>query len=103
MAEAEAGDVATAFQTALEDTLSERDRQVLRCKSDPPRGLKMLMLDELTTEPTIPLIGRYLGLSKNEVDWAIRRIRDAAIALLGHDFSDLADLAIVRAYVERRL
>jgi len=102
LVEADANQTATAFQTALEGELSERDRQVLRCKFDPPRGLRMLMLDELADEPTIPLIGRYLGLSKNEVDWAVRRIRDAAIELIGRDFSDLTDLAIVRAYVERR-
>jgi RNA polymerase sigma factor (sigma-70 family) len=100
--EAQSGATATAFRAALEDALSERDRQVLRCKYDPPRGLRMLMLDELTDEPTIPLIGRYLGLSKNEVDWAIRRIREAALAIIGRDFSDLTDLSIVRAYVERR-
>jgi RNA polymerase sigma factor (sigma-70 family) len=92
----------SAFQAALENALSERDRQVLLCKHDPPRGLRMLMLDDLTDEPTIPLIGRYLGLSKNEVDWALRRIREAALSLMGRDFSDLTDLSIVRAYVERR-
>jgi len=102
IAEKEVSDTATAFQSALERSLSDRDRDVLRCKIDPPRGLVMLMLDELAVEPTIPLIGRYLNLSKNEVDWAIRRIRDAALELVTRDFSDLADLAIVRSYVERR-
>ncbi len=100
--EKEVSDTATAFRSALEHSLSDRDRDVLRCKIDPPRGLVMLMLDELAVEPTIPLIGRYLNLSKNEVDWAIRRIRDAALELVTRDFSDLADLAIVRSYVERR-
>jgi RNA polymerase sigma factor (sigma-70 family) len=95
---------AAAFQKALEDELSDRDRQVLTCKVDPPRGLRMLMLDELVTEPTIPLIGRYLGLSKNEIDWAIRRIRDAAMVVIGRrDFSDLGDYSVVQAYVERHL
>lgn len=100
--ESEASVTTSAFQTALENALSDRDRDVLRCKCDPPRGLRMLMLDDLLDEPTIPLIGRYLGLSKNEVDWALRRIREAAIALMGRDFSDLTELSIVRAYVERR-
>lgn len=100
---ADAEQVASDFQIALEGALSERDLQVLRCKSNPPRALRMLMLDELTDEATIPLIGRYLGLSKNEVDWALRRIREAALALIGRDFSDLADRSVVRAYAERRL
>jgi hypothetical protein len=100
--ESEACTTTSAFQVALENALSERDREVLRCKHDPPRGLVMLMLDDLATEPTIPLIGRYLGLSKNEVDWALRRIREAALSLIGRDFSELTDLSVVRAYVERR-
>lgn len=98
----DAESTASAFQLALSNVLSERDRQVFECKCAPPRGLLMLMLDELAEEPTIPLIGRYLGLSKNEVDWALKRVREAALALIGRDFSDLADLSIVRAYVERR-
>jgi RNA polymerase sigma factor (sigma-70 family) len=101
--EADRERAATAFQAALENALSERDRRVLRCKSDPPRGLRMLMLDELATEPTIPMIGEFLGLSKNEVDWALRRIREAALELIARDFSDLTDSAIVRGYVDRRL
>jgi hypothetical protein len=99
---ADAESTASAFQLALANALSERDRQVLLCKYDPPRALRMMMLDDLVDEPTIPLIGRYLGLSKNEVDWALRRIREAAVALIGRDFSDLADLSIVRSYMERR-
>lgn len=94
---------ARAFQQALAGALSERDRRVLQCKCEPPRGLRMLMLDELASEPTIPMIGKYLGLSKNEIDWALRRIRDAAINLIEREFSDMTDLSIFRAYVERRL
>lgn len=89
-----------AFLAALEGALKERDREVLRCKCNPPLGLRMLMIEELTEEPTIPLIGRHLGLSKNEVDWALKRIRAAASKILASEFSELADLAIVRSYVE---
>lgn len=96
---AEAERTAGDFLKALEDALTERDREVLRCKYDPPRGLRMLMLDELTDEPTIPLIGRYLNLSKNEVDWAIRRIRATALQVIASEFSDLTDFSIVRSYV----
>lgn len=94
---------ARAFREALSGALSERDRQVLECKYEPPRGLRMLMLDELAIEPTIPMIGKYLGLSKNEIDWALRRIREAALSLIAREFSDLTDFSIVRAYVERHL
>lgn len=106
--EADQEDGATKFERALCDRLRtktktyERDRNVLRCKLDPPDGLRMMMLDDLAEEPTIPLIGLYLGLSKNEVDWALRRIRDAALELIGREFSDLTDLAVVRAYVDKR-
>jgi DNA-directed RNA polymerase specialized sigma24 family protein len=87
------------FMQALEAALTERDREVLHCKFDPPRGLRMLMLDELAQEPTIALIGRYLNLSKNEVDWAIGRIRATALRLIASEFSDLSDLSILRSYV----
>lgn len=92
---------AQAFRDALARSLSERDQRVLQCKYDPPRGLRMIMLDELATEPTIPMIGQFLGLTKNEIDWAIRRIREAALVLLGREFSDLTDFSIVRSYMER--
>lgn len=92
---------ARTFRDALAGMLSDRDRQVLECKYEPPRGLRMLMLDELATEPTIPMIGEYLGLSKNEIDWALRRIRDAALSLIARDFSDMNEFTVVRAYVER--
>lgn len=95
----EAKRTANDFLRALEAALTERDREVLHCKFDPPRGLRMLMLDELTDEPTIPLIGRYLNLSKNEVDWAIRRIRATALQVISSEFSGLKDLSIVRSYV----
>jgi hypothetical protein len=101
LAEADEERTASAFQVQLAGVLSERDRHVLECKSNPPRGLRMLMLDELATEPTIPLICRFLGLSKNEVDWALRRIREAALELISRDFSDLTDSTIVRTYVDR--
>jgi len=91
-----------AFRLALEDALKYRDREVLRCKTDPPRGLRMLMIEDLAQEPTIYMIGTYLGLSKNEVDWAFRRIREAAKKLIVTEFSDLSDLPVVRSYVERR-
>lgn len=88
-----------AFMKALEDALAPRDLEVLRCKYNPPRGLRMLMLDELAIEPTIPLIGKHLHLSKNEVDWALRRIREKALELLvAEEFSDLGDLSLVRPH-----
>lgn len=99
LVEADTQRMLDAFQAALEDGLTERDRDVLRCKCDPPRGLRMLMIEELAQEPTIPLIGRYLNLSKNEVDWALRRIRERARELLSRDeFSDLGALSIVRSH-----
>lgn len=98
----DAEQTAERFRKALLKALSERDRKVLLCKLDPPKALKTRMMEELVEEPTIPLIGWHLGLSKNEVDWALRRIRDKALELIGREFSGLADQSIFRAYVERR-
>lgn len=92
---------AQRLRTALEGQLSPRDRAVLECKIDPPRGLRMLMCAECTPEPTIQLIGRHLGLSKNAVDWALRRIRETTLTLIAGEFSELSSLAVVQGYAER--
>lgn len=94
----EGEDTARRLRAALEGYLSPKDRAVLACKIDPPRGLRMLMCEACATEPTITLIGRHLGLSKNAVDWALRRIRETAIDLITRgEFSELSSLAVVQA------
>jgi len=98
----EGEDTARRLRAALEGSLSDRDRAVLECKIDPPRGLRMLMCEECATEPTIQLIGRYLGLSKNAVDWALRRIREVTADLVAEEFSELSSLAVVQGYAERQ-
>lgn len=94
---------AVDLRAALEGRLNPRDRAVLECKIDPPRGLRMLMCEECATEPTIPLICRHLGLSKNAVDWALRRIREVTADLIVSDahFSELASLRVFQGYAER--
>jgi hypothetical protein len=86
------------LQTALMDRLSECDLNVLMCRIDPPRGLRMIMCDHCAKEPTILMIGEHLGIGKNGVDWALRRIRSTAMDLISRQFSELADFPVVKGY-----
>lgn len=88
---------------AIEASLSDKDRAVLQCKIDPPRGLQAIMFDECATEPTIPMICKHLGISKNAVDWAIRRIREATSTLIQRDFSEMRDLTVFQEQATRYL
>lgn len=95
-------DTAERLRAALKARLNERDQLVLECKIAPPRGLQMLMCEECVEEPTIPMIGQHLGLTKNAVDWALKRIREATVDLIASEFSELASLTVVQGYTGRR-
>lgn len=88
---------AEEFRGRLTGSLAPRERSVLKCKTDPPIGLQMLMIEDGEEEPTIPMIATHLGLTKNQTDWALKRIREEAIRLIQRgDFSDLAEHLVVR-------
>lgn len=62
----------------LERTLDARERDVLRCKINPPRGLQLIMCEDFAEEPSLSMICKHLQLTKNMVDVAMRRIREQA-------------------------
>lgn len=83
----------------LMNNLGPREKLVFECREDPPSGLLTLMFDECETQPTIPLIAKHLGLSKNAVDWSISKIRRTYVRLVeSEDFSDICERAVVRGH-----
>lgn len=95
--------VVEMFHNVLESNLTDRDRKVFRCKTDPPRGLRIIMIEECRPKPTIPMIGKHLGMSKNSVDWSIKRIRQTAIGIIRSEpqFSELIDFEVVKSCDDR--
>lgn len=92
---------AERFRGRLAGSLGPRERSVLACKTNPPMGLQMLMVDDGEEEPTIPMIGAFLGLTKNQTDWAVRAIKREAFRLIGkEEFSGMGESLIVRSYRE---
>ena len=86
----------SSFRRAMEEQLGEREQQVLRCRIDPPSAL----VDQIEGEggdasrPSNIDIGKYLGLNKNQMDWAFYKIRNVFTEVASQvRFSDVfADL-----------
>jgi RNA polymerase sigma factor (sigma-70 family) len=95
--------VAGILEESLMEALEEREKNVFRCKINPPRELRMLMVEECEETPTIPTIGKHLSLSKNSVDWSIRKIRETAETIIRRKFSYLSDYDVVKEYMEKDL
>lgn len=95
--------VASRLEQALIAALDEREKNVFRCKVNPPRDLRMLMVEECEQSPTIPTIGKHLSLSKNAVDWSIKKIKETAVTIIRKEFSSLTDNELVRKYMESEL
>lgn len=76
--ELEADSRAKALRMRLVNGLSERERRVFECKSQPTEAfliyLRNLGIEDVETA-TNEHIGRFLGLSKNSVDWSLHKIR----------------------------
>lgn len=95
--------VARMLEEALIEALDEREKEVFRCKLNPSRDLRMIMAEECEQTPTIPTIGKHLSLSKNAVDWSIKKIKDTAVTIIRTKFSTLAESEVVREYMEKNL
>lgn len=95
--------VANELEKALMNALDEREKNVFQCKINPSRELRMLMVEECEQSPTIPTIGKHLSLSKNAIDWSIKKIKETAVIVIQTRFSDLTDNEVVRYYLEKNL
>lgn len=96
-------EVARKLEEALIEALDEREKNVFRCKTNPSRELRMLMVEECEKTPTIPTIGKHLSLSKNAVDWSVRKIKETAETIIRRKFSYLSEYDVVREYMEKDL
>lgn len=70
---------------------NERDKLVFRCRTNPPLELVQMLKNE-GREPGAPDssdIARYLGCSKNVVDWSLFKIRQEFTYLSRGKFSEL--------------
>lgn len=70
---------------------TERDRQVFRCRTNPPLEL-WRAIEDAGRDPAAPEsadIARHLGLTKNAVDWSLHKIRELFLRLSRENFSDL--------------
>lgn len=75
--------------------LSGRERDVFECQAFPSEAFMLYMRNANIGEPTIEAIGIYLGLSKNEVDWALHKAKRVFTSILeGSEFIDLIEGAI---------
>lgn len=75
-------------------SLSDRERQVFRCKAQPSERFLLYLrnIGAETAESTNVQIAEFLGLSKNAVDWSLHKIRKR--------FVDLAEEPEFSALVE---
>lgn len=72
---------------------SPLDREVFKCKTNPPAEL-VIMLQNEGRDPTLPDssdIAKFLGFTKNVVDWSLFKIRQEFTYLSRKKFSDLFD------------
>lgn len=94
------GQMIQDFHGRLTGALAPLERNVLKCKTDPPADIRMMMIDEGSEEPTVRMIGAFLGLTRNQIDWSTKRIREVASRLVRQrEFSDLAVTAVVSSYL----
>lgn len=79
------------FLDELNALLSERERLVLGCRLNPPPELQEMM-EEMGEDgqPSNVALAKFLGLRKNQVDWAWYKIRSAFTELASDEcFSDV--------------
>lgn len=69
-----------SFHAALCSRLAERERQVLKCKLDPPKSV----LEAAGDGPVRNIhIASHLGLDKAQIDWSLYKIRNVFTELAG--------------------
>lgn len=81
------------IEMKLMKRLNKRQKRVFNCSVRPSNELQ-LMARNKGTEITNQLIGEYLGLSKNSVDWALHVTKRHFTILAEKHFSDLVKSAI---------
>lgn len=71
-------------------SLSGRERDVFECQAFPSEEFILFMRNKDLPAPTVSAIGEFLGLTKNEVDWALHKAKRVFTDILeGSEFIDL--------------
>jgi RNA polymerase sigma factor (sigma-70 family) len=72
--------------------LDDRERAVFECQALPSDEFLSWLSGQNIQRPTIEVIGWYLGLTKNEVDWSVKKIKGLFTSILEEDeYSDLLE------------
>lgn len=90
----EAEERANDFRERLMARLGERERELLRLRLEPPDNIP-----SEGDEPSHVEIAAYMGLTKNQADWSLHRIREAATEVIESDPEGISD--VVQGFVER--
>jgi len=80
----------------LVNKLTERERAIFKCLTQPAEGFLMFLRNIGLEEPTHAAVARYLGLGKNAVDYSAFSIRTKFTKLAEAEFPDL-----IEGYIER--
>jgi RNA polymerase sigma factor (sigma-70 family) len=75
----------------LMNKLSDRERQVFDCLCHPPEAFLVFLQNVEAETATHELIGEYMGLSKNAVDWALKMVRKKFTKIAESEFVDLIE------------
>lgn len=75
----------------LVNKLTDRERAIFNCLSQPTESFLIFMRNISAQGPTHPVIARFLGISKNSVDWAGYHIRAKFTKLAEEEFPDLIE------------
>jgi len=90
----EIGDRVRVLRMRLYRSLSDRERQVFRCRAQPSERFLLYLrnIGAETPEPTNVQIAEFLGLSKNAVDWSLHKIRKRFVDIAEEpEFSELVE------------
>lgn len=80
----------------LVNKLTERERDIFKCLTQPAEGFLMFLRNIGLEEPTHAAVARYLGLGKNAVDYSAFCIRSKFTKLAEAEFPDLIEEHIER-------
>lgn len=83
-----------AARGKLARDLNDREREVFACFVNPSEEFLIYLENEGAIEPSNELIAKFLGRSKNSVDWAIHTIKKKFTKILEQDFSDVIEIPV---------
>jgi DNA-directed RNA polymerase specialized sigma24 family protein len=78
----------------LVNRLNHRQLAVFNCIAHPQPEFTSYLRNVGAMELTHVLVGEYLGIDKNSVDWSVHQIKRHFTALVESEFSELVDAAI---------